>query len=74
MLLTHKELNLNFDVSPFPVDNFQSLQQIYNNPNSEELKRYGYEGQMIAKDHVYSFYIDKYQVTNKTNDIRVMLK
>ncbi|KKQ47608.1 MAG: hypothetical protein US67_C0049G0002 [Candidatus Woesebacteria bacterium GW2011_GWD1_38_10] len=73
MLLKHPELRFNAKTAPFAVDNFESLKQVYQNPQSSEIIRYGYEGFNINADQIYSFNIDRSFVINTTLDTRKII-
>ncbi len=70
MLLNHRELNLNSKIAPFPADNFASLTDVFDNEKSTELIRYGYEPMAIPVERVYSFEINKDEVTNTSLETR----
>lgn len=55
---------------PFPVDSQQSLLDILKNPQSGELKRYGYPNIKIPLENVYSFILTNKQLIPNTKQLR----
>ncbi|MDO8657102.1 MAG: hypothetical protein Q7K55_00040 [Candidatus Levybacteria bacterium] len=59
--------------APFAVDNIDSLKSVLADPDSSELKRYGYKPVKIPIGNVYSFYADQGQILDYTDQIREKL-
>lgn len=74
MMLTNPNFTLDFQKSPFPADNMDSLLNVLGSKDSSELHRYGYDPVQIPLENVYIFKLENKTLTNITGIGREELK
>lgn len=73
MMLIDPRFGMDYQKSPFPADNMESLIDVLSGPESKELKRYGYNPIKIPIENVYTFQLQKKTLTNITPRVREYL-
>lgn len=65
---------MDYQKSPFPADNIDSLIDVLSGPESKELKRYGYKPVKIPIENVYAFTLNNKNLSNVSEQVRDTLK